>query len=364
MKTALIRVAFQFNQGDTALMQIVEATIHHLIKDAQTSGPGSTRVNPRPSPLATDEVLLNLCTELLSLYTRSANSYGTLGNDATLYTFPVRLNQYVDEHLEFQTFTTDTVGLIAKQMDSAYLANGGYALFLRYTQAGEDFLLVAMLKLKAGAGIDEATLSLQPTLVIDLSLLHEAARINISKWRSAAEPYLSFIKGKTSGDVTAYFRDALACQNFTNSSHHTATIIRAADDFVAARDDLDIQQKIAERTAMRTRLYECFSNNPNEVVLPTLAAAIMPGDPQQFVDFLRTGPLASGYQVNDTFKPHRQEFNKLRRITGRIGSISVGFDVSDVQEGRVYYDADADGIVLKNPPEMIKQAIAENAADN
>lgn len=345
-------------------MQIVEATIHQLIKLTQTSGSGSTRVHPRQSPLATDEVLLNLCTELLSLYSRSANSYGTLGDDATLYTFPVRLTQYVDEHIDFQAFTIDTVNLIARQMDSAHLANGGYALFLRYTQSGESFLLVAMLKLKPGAGIDETTLTLQPTLVIDLNLLHEAARINITKWRSAEEPYLSFIKGRTSGDVTAYFREALACQNFTNSSHHTATVIRAADDFVAAREDLDLQGKITERTAMRSRLYECFSANQNEVVLPTLAAAIMPSDPQQFVDFLRTGPLASQYQVNDTFKPHRQEFNKLRRITGRIGSISVGFDVSDVQEGRVYYDADADGIVLKNPPDTIKQAIAENAANN
>jgi nucleoid-associated protein len=347
-------------------MIIVEATIHQLIKDAQTSGSGSVSTHPRSSALPIDTVLTTLCTQLVALYAKTVNSYGTLGTDTLLHAFPVRLNQYFDRHADFQTFTTDTLNLIANKMEGALLSNGGYALFLRYEQGNEDFVLVAMLKLKPGAGIEEATLNLQPTLTIDLTLLHEAARINLTKWRSAAEPYLSFIKGSAkNGEVTNYFREALGCQNFTNSSHHTAQLIKAADDFVIARQDLgSAEEKQSEKLLMRKRLHDCFVANREEVVMGTLAAAIMPSAPDDFINFLRNGPQAAQYQINDSFKPDRKTYIRIRRISGTIGSsITVGFDVSDVEAGRVYYDAGSDGIVLKSPPEAIKKAILENATN-
>jgi nucleoid-associated protein len=345
-------------------MQITEATIHQLIKHAQTSGGGCVRINPRASALPIDQVLTTLCTDLLSLYTKTANSTGTLGQDPTLHTFPLRLREYVRGDMDFQEFTRAALSLVAKEMEEAIFANGGYAMFLRYQHANEDFVLICMLKLKPGAGIDEDTLSLQPTLSIDLNLLHEAARINLGRWNSGTEPYLSFIKGRAKkGDVTDYFRDALACLNFTSSSHHTTQLIKAADEFVMARSDLVTQeQKLDERSQMRQRLHDCFVANPDEVHLPTLAAAIMPSNLQDFIDYVRSGPQASQYQINDTFTPHKKTYGGLRRISGKIGgSISVGFDVADVREGRVYYDADRDGIVLKSPPAHIKQSILENA---
>lgn len=345
-------------------MNITEATIHQLIKLAQTNGPGCVQSNPRTSALPIDPVLTTLCTDLLALYAKTANSYGTLGTDQTLHTFPIRLEEYVKNSVDFQVFTSTTLSLIASEMEGSIFANGGYALFLRYQHTNEDFLLIAMLKLKPGAGIDEQTLSLQPTLSIDLSLLHEAARINLTRWINGTEPYLSFIKGRAKkGDVTDYFRDALACQNFTNSSHHTQQVIKAADAFVEARDDLVTpEQKQEERVQMRKRLHDCFAANPDEVALTTLAAAIMPSNLQDFVDFVRSGPQATQYQINDTFTPHKATYNKIRRINGKIGaSVSVGFDVADVQQGRVYYDEACDGIILKSPPPHIKQAILDNA---
>ena len=345
-------------------MQIQEATIHQLTKLAQTSGDESVQHQIRPTALPIDVVLTTLCTDLLGLYNTTVNSYGSLGQNPTLHTFPLRLREYATGALAFQTFTTSTLNLIKREMQGAPFANGGYALFLRYQHDNSDFLLVAMLKLKPGAGIDEQTLSLQPTLNIDLSRLHEAARINLTRLEAANEPYLSFIKGKAkNGDVTAYFRDALACENFTNSSHHTDQLIKAANAFVDTREDLaTTEKKREEKVLMRQRLVDCFANNPVEVVLLTLAAAIMPSSPEDFVAFVRTGPQADQYQINDSFMPHKATYNKIRRITGKIGgSVSVGFDVADVQSLRVYYDPAIDGLVLKSPPEHLKQAILENA---
>jgi nucleoid-associated protein len=347
-------------------MHIQEATIHRLIKAAQTKGIGAAKQQLRGDLLPVDQTLITVCTDLLALYSTVANSNGTLGQDATLHTFPIRLNDYIEQTIDFNVFSTVTLSLIKSKMEESIFANGGYALFLRYSEGNSDFLLVAMLKLKPGAGIDEDSLSLEPTLNIDLGLLHEAARINLTRLSSDTQPYLTFIKGrKQKGDVTEYFRTALACENFTSSRHHTEQVIKAANAFADSRQDLSTpQEKYSEKIDMRRRLHTCFASNSQEVVLDTLAAAIMPRQPSDFVNFVRTGPSASEYQINDAFKPHRSSYRKLYRITGAIGTISVGFDVSDVQAQRVYYDANIDALIIKSPTDSLKQAVLENAASS
>lgn len=345
-------------------MQIQEATIHRLIKAVDTSGEGSVEDKIRPSALPIDTVLTTVCADLLTLYNDSSKNYGTLGQDTTLHIFPVRLTEYLSQARNFQSFTTEALKLIKAEMESAFFSNGGHALFLRYQHDGNDYLLIAMLKLKPGAGVNEDTLSLEPTLNIDLSQLHEAARINLTRLATQVEPYLSFVKGKrTKGSVTEYFRNALACQNFTSSSQQTDLLIKAADAYVEARQDLStVEEKRSERIEMRQRLVQCFASNSEEVVLMTLAAAIAPTAPEEFLDFIRTGPQAEQFPVNDTFTPHKSTYNKLRRFTGKIGgSVSVGFDISDIQEQRVYYDPAIDGLVLKSPTEHLKKAIQEHA---
>jgi nucleoid-associated protein len=344
-------------------MQIREATIHQLIKAAQTVGNASVVEHVRPEPLPIDDILQDLCRELLSLYATSVNSNGTLGQDSLIHAFPVALANYTGGGINFQAFTVAALTLIKEEMKDAIFANGGYALFLRYEHDGVEFLLVAMLKLKAGAGIDEATLSLQPTLNIDLKLLHEAARINLTRLADNVQPYLTFVKGKAKrGDITEYFRKALACVTFTDSKHHTEQLIKAAHAFVEARVDLSAEQKSEERFFMRKRLSECMQANPVQLVLATAAAAIMPGEPNDFIEFLQSAP-ATEFHIDHSFQPHRPTYRRLHRITAKIGqTISVAFDVEDVQMHRVSYDADRDAIVLSNPPDALRQTILENGA--
>ncbi|MCY1165222.1 Nucleoid-associated protein YejK [compost metagenome] len=267
-------------------MQIREATIHQLIKAAQTVGEGSVVEQVRPEPLPVDDILQELCRELLGLYATSVNSNGTLGQEPLVHVFPVTLSSYVQDQTDFQTFTVSALTLIKEAMKDAIFANGGYALFLRYEQDGVDFLLIAMLKLKAGAGIDQETLSLQPTLNIDLKLLHEAARVNLTRLAANTQPYLTFVKGKAKqGDITEYFRKALACVTYTDSKHHTDQLIKAAEAFVASRADLNPEQKTEERMQMRKRLSECMQQNSAQLVIATAAAAIRPEGPDEFMEF-------------------------------------------------------------------------------
>lgn len=342
-------------------IQITDATIHQINKEAQTKDEGSVTINARQENLPTDDLLDALCQSLINLYTRHANSNGTLGQDPVEHRFPVHLKSYIDGQTPFIPFTLDVLGILKTQMEESFLSTGGYALFLRYSTDEHDMLLVVMLKLKTGSGIDATTLSLTKTLNIDLEHLHEAARINITRWQSGQQPYLTFIKGRSSAnDVSEYFRKSLACTGFTDSKHHTEAVLRAADEFVNARQDLDVAGKQGERIAMRQRLYDCLSTVVDEIPLITVAANVYPSDPQLFIDYIKAKAVDGGYHLDDRFKPHRPTFQRLHRVKARWGAVQIAFDVEDVREERVRYDEQLDAVVLSKPPESLKRTITEN----
>lgn len=341
---------------------ITEATIHHLIKKEKTQGEESVVVKPRTTVLPDDEVLQKLCTELVDMYGQVANSNGTLGIDPNVHKWPLVLRKYVEGELAFMQFTNQSTGLIATEMQTAFLSNGGYALFLRYQADAQDFLLVAMLKIKEGAGVDSETLDLKPTLNIDLAHLNEAARVNLTRWLANEQPHLTFIKGRAkSAPVSDYFREALACTNFTDSKYHTEKVIQAAKDFIEAQEWATPAEKIQANQDMRARLVACFEQSKIDVPLSTVAAAINPDAPDDFLTFIREKIGAESYNLNDRFAPHRKSYIGLKRFIGKMGSISVAFDVADVLAERVKYDPDMDSLVLTSPSDELKRIIKENA---
>lgn len=333
-------------------MQIKEAIIHQLIKAKETQGDGSVQVQPRTSRLASDAFLDATVQTLLETYSESVSGYGSLGTDANLHRFPVLLHTYLNAPTNapqaFIEFTSNSLNLIAENMKKEFFATGGYVLFLRYTNLGDDWVMVVVLKLKAGAGVDPITMDLQRTLTLDISKLHEAARVNLTKWAADTQPYLSFVKPKGS-KVSDYFRDALACLNFTNSKHHTEQVIQALGAFIDARPDIADQDKGARLIDARQKLYDCFVANPTEIVLATISASVMPLDPIAFTAFIRTGPSAANYQINDSFKPDRSTYSRIKRLRGKMGSVTVSFDVDDVRAQRVRYDPTTNTLVLTQP---------------
>jgi nucleoid-associated protein len=341
---------------------ITEATIHQILKKEKTQGDECVKIKLRSAALPHDEVLQQLCTDLVSMYGQVANSNGTLGIDPNVHKWPFILHRYVEADLDFMQFTEKSVDLIAAEMSAAFLSNGGYALFLRYRTDSQDFMLVAMLKLKEGAGVDADTLDLKPTLNIDLAHLNEAARVNLTRWQANEQPHLTFIKGRAkSAPVSDYFRDALACTNFTDSKYHTEKIIQAAKNFIDAQVWVTPAEKQQAHQKMRARLVDCFEQSKIDVPLITVAAAIHPDEPDAFLAFVQDKVGADSYNLNDRFAPHRKSYIGLKRVSGKMGSISVAFDVADVLAERVRYDSEIDSLILSSPSDELKRVIKENA---
>jgi len=276
-----------------------------------------------------------------------------------VYRFPVLLKDYASAGADFIAFTHEATDLIAAKMGDEAFSTGGYTLFLRYVNLGQDWMLVAMLKLKPGTGVNDQTLDLSDTLSFDIDRLHEAARVDLGKWQAGTQPYLSFIKKRQSGaEVSRYFREALGCTEYTDSKHHTQQMRNAFESFC---DENAWDQK--QRREGRQRVFDyCEAKDKagEPVNLTALSAVIDDQNPAAFSEFVRD----NNYEVNETFKPHKATYTRFKRISRSFGSVKISFDVQDILDGRVDLDDKSGRLLISNLPDELIAEIKRHKAND
>ena len=327
-------------------MEIQQSIIHGIIKDKDTSGADSVSIKPRADLLPIDDRLIKLGSDILKLYGKLSNGYGMLGDDYNIHRFPQFLDSHISSESDFIEFSNNTIAVISELMSQQRLTTTSYPVFFRYMNQGRDWLLIAVLKLKEGVGIDENTLDLNDSLSFDINDLREAARIDIEKWKVDQQPYLSFIKRGSGSDSESskYFRDALSCLDYTDAKYNTDIAIAAVDGYCESQN-YDAQKK----QSLRGKMHEYCKDKKDAdepVNLTSLSAMLNDQEPESFVNFVRE----KGYEVSETFSPNPGSYKRLQRLSKRFGTISLGFDVDDLYSERVVYNRDDNSIVVRNPP--------------
>lgn len=341
-------------------MEIREAILHRISKDRNTTGAGSATTQKRTAHLPADERLIRMAEDILKIYGKATNGYGTFDANETVYRFPVLLESYVTSGTDFIAFTSEATDLVAAKMGDEAFSTGGYALFLRYTNQGQDWMLVAMLKLKPGTGVNEQTLELSDTLSFDIDHLHEAARVDLSKWQAETQPYLSFIKRRQGGaEVSRYFREALGCTEYTDSKHYTGQMRDAFEEYSIHNTWTQEQKRAA-----RQKIYDyCDAKERagESVNLTALSTLVDDQNPNAFSDYVRD----NSYEVSETFKPHKATYTRFKRISRTFGSVKVSFDVQDLLNGGVDFDEDHACLVINNlPQELIEEIKKHKVTDD
>lgn len=326
-------------------MEINEAVIQGLSK---VSGSTIVTENFRDTPSALDERMTRLGEELLQVYSRLTNNYGCFDSDHETFRFPYHLGDYQADNIDIVDLSKKTCRAIAARMSGSNSATGGYACFLRYKNQERDWLLIVMLKLKTGTGIDPNSLELNDSLAFDINHLHEAARIDLAKWQANEQPYLSFIKRSGRQDeVTRYFRYALGCTEYTDSRINTDQALKAVEEYCSKK-----QWAPEQRREARQKVYEYFDekSRANEPVnMMALSSRINDQEPESFIEFVREKDIP----LSETFEPHRRTFSRFKRISEKFGNVSVSFDVQDVLDGKVDYDEATGQLVIDEPPNTL-----------
>lgn len=164
-------------------MKLRYAVVHELVKEAGQP--------IKPNHLAKslldvgNEVVIELVTKITELIGQRQNTanYGVFREDAARTQLPDRVITYTNSSEktgeEFSELASVSMQTLRVEAAKQSLATGGYIVFADYNSSGDRFFLTAMIKQRSGITMNE--LVPQSVSELDLSKLHQVARVSLNK---------------------------------------------------------------------------------------------------------------------------------------------------------------------------------------
>jgi len=353
-------------------------------------------------------MVLKLADQLADLVGKDGNSvlWGQFQRASRRGDFPGAVSGLIDPSDKTTLMGLSKVTMIELR-DQARLkpgATGGHIFFGHFESRGSEYLLVAMIKQK---GAITLTRDMRPTAIkeIDMSKLHQAARINLDRYqehmdaeaaKSAAaaaasstasaeeadevasddtsefaaqdtsleKSYLCFVNRKGREEVADYFIDALGCQKGTSSSQMTTGLLRSLREFVRSKPAIassqaeikqsviDYMQSLPEKDGI-VRLDEVVQAARSKVA-PQLHAEF---------DDLKSYLNSEEHGIQDEFVLSRAALKTHVRINAKKSNWALWFETSAVgiENSELLYSVDRKTLTLTSLPpgaiESIEQTL-------
>lgn len=347
------------------------AVIHSLDKEAH-SGAASVRTADSPLDVTVPQVV-SLAEQLAKLVGKDGSSvfWGQFGSNNREGRFPGSV-ELLTASLDASTFLTVSKVAMAELEQAAAeesLSTGGYVCFVVYEVAGVDFLLVAMIKEKDAIRLDE---NMVPTEIreVDLSKLHQAARINLARYlefiERGEEPeaeddvertYLCFINRNSRQDVAKYFITALGCEKGVSSGRATKLAVDSIKKFFSSHAELK-DYTIPVRRAVIDHLYAL--PDQTEVTIEGLVAVVrlaVGEDRAEHIEDLGRY-LNSDAEVPARFAVSAKYIKSVTRITAQADGWKLSFDDTELSEtdGALIYNREDHSLrIARLPAETVRR---------
>jgi nucleoid-associated protein len=321
----------QLQKAKIMALQIHHVIIHELIKEQHKELQESHK---RTKVLPSDDAnVIKLVNGALTIYGKKMNAaqYGCfkikkVGDFPKLYDAYCGLD--TPDEAVFIEFTNKSMTELEESIgDKKSPASGGYILFVDYENEYGRSFLIAMLKNKPGLRISDNLIP-QELDHIDLSKLHQAARINKYKYQEyqaagveekAEITYLSFVSPSNNMSTAGYFIQALGCSKGTASATSTKLVILEVPQFFRDEPTLDRNDARKIKAELLGYLTDCFNDKKSAKLseIEAIARQYFPSDDPEQADELA---------------------DKLfQRLNGEKHGVPIEFSVSKAEVGKAKY---------------------------
>lgn len=223
--------------------------IHDLIKESGRQAV-ETKIKTRVLPNQ-DVYVQSLVEKLYNLIGKkeSQAARGTFDTNADLFKVPSAFQSYYESNAssdEFIKFSKVCMNELSRQAKDPHrvAASGGAIVFSHFEVKGSNYFLVTMIKQKDALGLNDDLMPVR-TVEIDLSKIHQAARINYDRYFSHISSvggdkpnYLAFVSPKSNLDASGYFVSALGCSDSLPPSKATELALTGVRQFFEANTEL------------------------------------------------------------------------------------------------------------------------------
>lgn len=362
-------------------MKINKVIVHELIKEKQKD---IQPTNYRKTVLdKNNKIVVKLLQDVVDIYGARHNSahYGTFVTGDGRGVFPDDLESYKEladpSDSQFIDLTRSAMGRLYEKASSSQFATGGYIVFSDFVSQKERFFLTAMIKKMPGLTLTE---NLEPEELeqLDLSKLHQAAKVNFSKMSDFNDAshdeqcglnYLSFISSGSGKSASGYFVTALGCAPGTAPARATDNLLKESKKFFREHKELENSQEDfvnelvdyltkKERNGESVKLLEVghvmTQNIPSE--LTDQAESLL----EKYMERLNSEAVA----VPAEFPVSKRMLNRHTRITGVSESNSWKFSfekyaLGDDEAADVYYNREEGTVTLSKLPKSMEEEMQE-----
>jgi nucleoid-associated protein len=365
------------------MLTVHYAVIHELIK---TAGTTTSSVKKAPNLLpVTAEVVVKLISELDKLYGTKENTavYGTFSKKDSTNQFAQYTDSFIDDKDEskFLAFSQQGLDQIARESREQQSATGGYIVFSYYLNPSmQEFLLVAMIKNKNAIRVNE-NLELEGVIEIDLSKIHQAARINLDRFQKSKQPisalssedtamlnYLSFVSPRSNHDVSGYFIKGMDCVDGVSSAFATNNIFKSVRAYCKIKNELQpLKTKIHD--SLTEYLQTCLDSK-KAVTLAGLEHSIrqvVPADNYVLLDDFIEFATSEDWQIPAEFNVNRNSLKKYTRIRSKNDNSELNFNrkaLGTTDNSDLYYDQYTGKLTIRCSADLTKQIVDELASRN
>lgn len=358
-------------------IEINHVIIHKLNKERNEPIEPSTI---RPAVLsASNESIVRVVESISELYGKKNNSaqYGVFINGEGSGNFPREFSHYTEDLSQesFMALAELAMGEIYGKAKDQPLSTGGFILFVDYfDHKNNRSLITAMVKQKAGFRIVD--LNIEDLEYIDLSGLHQAAKIGFDRfdaYQNASDidkqelNYLSFVSPKSNKSAAGYFISALGCQAGTPSAKATKFAASATGQFFKKHEELvsnanDVNRKV--RDYLKEKM---DSGSPAKLSdIEDIAREFFPkGEEHEekaeyFANELYAHLNGEDVQLPNEFTVNKGAYNKSVFVNYKSENLSISFEKDDLgitSDAKIHFSEDENKLIIHELPEALIEQI-------
>lgn len=354
----------------------VSKIIIHLLKKEQESN--VTEIVPGETLLSsTDENTIKLVDRLDKLYSRRGNAaiYGSF-SDSGINPFPVAVSKYVSNEgveREFIAMSRVAMSQVEESASKISQATGGYIVFSHYEDDNEvEYILIASIKATSGLNISK-DLKIISVPEIDLSKIHQAARINVSAFKLSTHGvdeeevdniedenedaednspyYLSFISPRTTDGVSGYFSRGLGCSDGVKPIKATKNTFKLVDK-IMSHPELN-EYRIDVVRSVTDYLKAVKDDKTSVASIDGIENAIKRAIPINL--HKHTGDIfalanSEEFKIPEEFNVHSKKLDELTRISIKSRKWEVNFDknmLGFTEKSEIWYNEDGNSLVIR-----------------
>lgn len=345
--------------------QLLFATIHLLQKHA---GERRVQVTLREDVLDTDSPpVVQLATQLSALVGKNESTvyWGQFGSRRREGQFPESVAGYAQlaDEASFKAMAEVAMTELEDIASRSNFATGGYMFFAHYLAAGTPFLLVAMMKERGAIRLTDA---LEPEAIseIDLSKLHQAARVNLNRYvqerQRAAEPtledvektYLCFVNKQGRDEIATYFVEALGCEKGISTARTTNEVVKAVKTFFLSKPQIATKAPEARRAVID---FLQGRDDNSVVTLDQVIGAVgtvLQADEYAHLEGLKETLNGDDHQVPETFSISHKALKKFTQVNAKADHWQLRFESAalGVEEGEIVFDPQSHTLTLTQLP--------------